>query len=1101
MSNRSGRQIGAAIAAAMGTLAAADLPQASPPPDERSPEARLADTVRFRLALRGWVNPRRLIDDDTPDPLRVLALNALASEIETSFAQRPGQWFLGPGARRRVLAGASKEDILKELATQRWEGDAHDPVRGALRGLFGPGGQDLGRLSVEELQALHAVAGVIGSRIGGADGIRDRVAARISGTARAAEIERLLSAGFVGREDAVTRLTAFLTEPYRPTRSIAALQIHGVGGSGKSTVLAEAERRVSDTPGAPVLAHLDFDRPDLDPADHVSLDLALLEQIAIAAPQAAPACRALAERLVSSRQGLREDLKAASGRPGSSRRPDVRRSFVAQRESGRSEALESVVSSDAPARNSLVYNALAPETASAPILPAGRPLALVLDTLEVVSVRGHAVILDLIGWLESLVETAGVPDLRVVLASRDAPGMAGVRDVGEMLRNDGHRVGDPIALGDLPEDDALRLLMDAGVRDKELARVAARALPGNPLVLRIAATLFTEAPGELEEIRKAHAQGRIDRATAARYLTQRVIAHLPNPVARPYALAAILLPEVNLRLVRDVVVPAADHAGKREATPPHDLPRPDLPRKVFDALLRTAWLVVPAPSKTSFTFHPELRALILRMLEAAPEHDALRAAVRDRAIAWHQRRRTSLDRALALYHRILRGDVQTLSAEQSALLPLLGRWIEDLPERIRDQSEPLTATIGAPEDVLSDNEWRIYLEGLDEEDGQGAKLVKRGDAWPALELYRSRPTRPFGVPPTFVLQALADTAEWWTGEAHADLVMEQLQEVSPPVGRLSGRLLSRLYWITRLRLLSEERLSPYHIDVLRWLCRGISPGVFPSLIAVAEAFHGVHTAPDSWIRGKGAVEAHTRLYLVRALRFGDAIYWRPNLEALTVAQADWWNRLRQDAAGLADLDHTKFSYAEDMLRRLNGAPYAEVGRALRELRTIRPALALRPKHPNFVAGAVLLLRGTTIEFHRPLRAALIEALYGHPSVRDSVRRKAHLPYRHEIRFLLEDLCSSMTIVPREFLPQHLWGMVESNPEDWIGALVSFADRARLLPELCVRCLGPDIDDSRPEFQRLKRVAKSFLAWDRAISGPEGSGWWSGHGSPQESKFR
>lgn len=59
--------------------------------------------------------------------------------------------------------------------------------------------------------------------------------------------------------------------------------------------------------------------------------------------------------------------------------------------------------------------------------------------------------------------------------------------------------------------------------------------------------------------------------------------------------------------------------------------------------------------------------------------------------------------------------------------------------------------------------------------GDGDRLVAQGAAERALELYRTRPTRSEGKPPAFVLRALADVAQWRTGEVDVSAVLEEMR--------------------------------------------------------------------------------------------------------------------------------------------------------------------------------------------------------------------------------------------------------------------------------------------------------------------------------------
>jgi hypothetical protein len=293
---------------------------------------------------------------------------------------------------------------------------------------------------------------------------------------------------------------------------------------------------------------------------------------------------------------------------------------------------------------------------------------------------------------------------------------------------------------------------------------------------------------------------------------------------------------------------------------------------------------------------------------------------------------------------------------------------------------------------------------------------------------------------------------------------------------MPGALLSRIYWVTRYEMLRHPRpLSARHLRLLRKVATALTSGTMaiPPLIATAEALSHVRIAPTDWLAKKGAL-SDTRLHLVHALRSRSLFEAKVNLDALAVAQKGWSKEVERFGAEIA-APWGKFQAAERSLLELDGAPYPKVSYTLRSLR--KPvAIQYNRRGP---ASAILLLRSTTIELHRPLRCTLAGALQeagGHPWI------KQFTPVWRAIVQTLEE----MTIRPRELEPDMLVDLVFADALEWFGALVSYADRSRLLPALCKRLKR--IAAKTPARRRLRRVAAAFDAWDRALCAGASSAW-------------
>ena len=310
-------------------------------------------------------------------------------------------------------------------------------------------------------------------------------------------------------------------------------------------------------------------------------------------------------------------------------------------------------------------------------------------------------------------------------------------------------------------------------------------------------------------------------------------------------------------------------------------------------------------------------------------------------------------------------------------------------------------------------------------------------------------------------------------------------------------LLSRIYWLTRYELLRRPKpLPPEHLNVLRMVAERVSPNgrflVMPSIIAAAEALSEKLVAPLSWVGAKGSIQSETRFYLVRALNFEPAFTIAPNVDAVVVTQQDWAERVQRANAISAQPDKRRarnFEIIRGAQRRLtamHNAPYARLANAMRELR--QPLeLTFAGSRSGFKSASkptILLLRGTTIEFHRPLKSALMACL------KEADEQEARQPKTSDraapLWKVIEATSSRLSIQPKEFESKLLRELVTSNPQQWFSSYVSFVDRSRLLPRFCRQLALIPADT--PARKRLARVASTFATWEQALCGTGSSAW-------------
>jgi hypothetical protein len=249
----------------------------------------------------------------------------------------------------------------------------------------------------------------------------------------------------------------------------------------------------------------------------------------------------------------------------------------------------------------------------------------------------------------------------------------------------------------------------------------------------------------------------------------------------------------------------------------------------------------------------------------------------------------------------------------------------------------------------------------------------------------------------------------------------------------------------------------------------------------------------------------TRIYLVHATRFDFTKPFRPELDAITVLQRDWaervarafppetrwWRRslfLVQDVGALLKLrlgmnyeswhryfrtirqerklnvsERSTVDSAQSQIDALHGAPLDAIATTLRELRY---RVLVDPRKKS-TADLTLLLRGLTPEFHRPVRQALREALTTPRQIENFLRR----------------LRPAFSICPADLEPDVLLPRLQRDPAAWFLSLVQCADRARIMETMLNAAVA-----EAPEHEKLLRVRKSWIAWDRAIGNGQTSDW-------------
>jgi aldehyde dehydrogenase len=1062
-----------------------------------------ADNLRTALAVRQWVKPNLLLPSDLAEADRRAILDVVAPDVETSSSQHPGEWYLHDDVRRDILTKRSADVLRAALYNEILENDASDPVRRALCARLQPLPDSLMTFTAPALRALQASLNWLSPRDRRFDGetdqenfwcqesdprgLRERIAAVLERKRRDEDVARMSATDLFDRVSILDRLVALATRPRVDNVQGQWVYLSGIGGSGKSTIFAHLEKQISALPSPLLVLHLDCDEPGFDPTDVLALDISLFRQLGVAVPSEAPYLRYRVAALAEVGEGAdasymaRTSAKRTVPGPSKKRHRAVLSSHVVQS----FEGLEMAVSERASGRASISWNALQ-------IVTAGQPLVLLVDTAELIFARGQDATQIFAGWAASLVQMMGAFDVRMVVAGRDPPDAPGPRGLeGAMAtppqtdltrsQTSFWRQDPTLIVGDLGADQADAMLKGLGVDDQVLRSKAARVLPGTPLVLRLAAEAYMSGEESRRDFVTSIDNDAIDPAVASRYLAERVVRHLSSAVARAYVLGAMVLPQLTQQLVTEVVMPAVSPKGSAASASASD---------IFDGLGAAGWLVRVSGDGGRLIFHTEMRRLVLELLEADPENFAMMQRVRDKARNYYSARRDAESRTFFAYFDALLGGGAT-NRSFSALTPaVLGAAIEDLDPADRDRlfgDAALSASgtsirAGTYQATESDREWRARLEGTGSRDGEGDRLVKRNRAADALRLYRDRPTRKLGLPPTFVLQALADNAEWQTNEVDVDGIIEELRNDRASKGGAGvNAIRSRLYWLTRYELLrSPHGLGDSHMRLLRdeaFSTSGRGPVLlYPGVLALAEAIRQGTTsfAPEAWFSAHGAIESETRLFLVEHLCFGRSVRFRPHLDALLVTQPDWPARARailsvmQPPSTNANRTRVEFPQLDSVaafLRREHGEELDLPGLNswLRSLRRPIDVMIDRETAPEDV---IFLLRGLTSEVHRPLRASVSRLAAAEPD------------RRRDLAEIVRRCAAGFGVCPREFAAEELEARIARDISGVFAILIPYADRSRRLQSLCEDLLS--IGAATPDSRVVTDVAQVFLAWDKAL---------------------
>lgn len=484
------------------------------------------------------------------------------------------------------------------------------------------------------------------------------------------------------------------------------LLIHGPGGMGKSTLVAkfilEHAQLAAENLRLP-FAYIDFDRPGLLVQEPLTILLEAVKQLGSQFPHVSSWCDELRARWLKQLAEMSENARPFAS---SSNRQNRRQSFGSIRNRGR--FLDEFTS--------LVNDLKKPNV----------PLLLVLDTFEEAQYRSRHSIEELWKFLNEL--QGVVPRLRTVLAGR-AP-------VTEFKTQN-------LSLGNLDEEATRGFLNYYGVSDQELTQKVFRQIGGNPLSLRLAASVLERETAGNEGVQDLTTRRffflSLQDNLIQGQLYKRILGHIHNPdvrrLAHPGLVLRRLTPELIERVLAEpcgVIIQGNWHA-----------------QELFEEFRREVSLVSPSDDG-ALRHRPDVRRVMLELLNNDEPQKV--AEIHRRTADFYREQPGAVARAEEIYHLLALGtDTQTVDALWMEGVELyLHNAVEELPITAR----PFLASrlgIDIDEQIWQQADLESWERRVER---QAEELLVSGNVEAALKILRERTERS-PASPLFALEAQA----------------------------------------------------------------------------------------------------------------------------------------------------------------------------------------------------------------------------------------------------------------------------------------------------------------------------------------------------------
>lgn len=621
----------------------------TPPPNDLGDESRTNIVARLgsseiNAALSGALHPKDLVADHPPE-LANLLLDQLASNFDRTRSKESWSWTLKSDRRTNILKSIQPAEFPKLL--ERASTIPTDPSGETLRRLLQGENISDTALTVSLEARLQAATWVLP--------IQPSIEPQLKALRHESYVASLLSSydyllrdGFFGRRDEINRIHSFATRVLRKGQ-ISMLSVTGIGGSGKSTLLAAALRplivKSFEVPTAPMVVNIDFDHRAFINGAELELSFELTRQLGHIVPSSNEDFELLREQLGRERV-----------------------------ERGESSKKSHDAGSESSSRQGSEFEWRAKKIVKAHNINQ-RPLIVVLDTFEewqretYNQYDSEAPFNRILEWLYSL-QNEWELAIGVIVSGRAPVPIGGYVTA-----------ADPIDLRNLKKMESIALLQSLGVAVKP-ARQLVRIVGGVPLSLKLAARYYTKLPENLRGAFLEDANSELEGVEAALcqgLLYKRFLEHIADPQARKLAHPGLALRRVTPTLIQEVLAEPCELGVLSEKTA----------LEIFHRLAQEVWLV--EIRGVELTHRPEIRRMMLGMMNNDPEHTDKVRAVHKSAMRWYSNRpdRRNDDLAEALYHRIsLAGPDDIEDALRSAKTELLESFAQsagDFPDIKRVQ--------------------------------------------------------------------------------------------------------------------------------------------------------------------------------------------------------------------------------------------------------------------------------------------------------------------------------------------------------------------------------------------------------------------------------